>query len=114
VLWYVKGTGRAPGYLSAVSALREVTIGLPRSLHQRFARLGVWDRQEVMRAAGKNTKVMALRFTDTELLAQPLDLRELRKVYAAQGASFRAPQSPCHIPEHMFCLLYRRASTYGT
>lgn len=115
LLWYVKGTrATGTGYLAAVSTLLEISIGRPRSLHQRFARLGVWSRQEVEAAAGNQAEVMALRFADTELLAHPLELGELRNLYATASLSFQAPQSPRAVPEHMFCLLYQRASTYAT
>lgn len=115
LLWYVKATRQTGnGYLAAVSTLLEVTKGRPRSLHQRFARLGVWSRKEVERAAGNTMHVMALRFADTELLAHRVELHELRKVYAEAGLQFNAPQSPQRVPEHMFRLLYRQASTYAT
>jgi ribosomal protein S18 acetylase RimI-like enzyme len=115
LLWYVKGSKQTgDGYLAAASTLLEVTKGRPRSLHQRFARFGVWSRQEVERAAGKKAHVMALRFADTELLERRVELRELREIYASAGLQFEAPQSPRRVPEHMFCLLYKRASTYAT
>jgi GNAT superfamily N-acetyltransferase len=115
LLWYVKGTPRTgAGYVAATSMLLEVAQGRPRSLHQRFARFGVWSKQEVEQAAGKRSEVMALRFADTELLAHPLALHELREAYSKAGLEFQAPQSPKRVPEHMFCLLYQRASSYGT
>jgi hypothetical protein len=114
LLWYVKGTQQTGrGYLAASSALLEVARGRPRSLHQRFARLGVWSREEVERAAGKRAEVMALRFADTELFARPLSLSALRELYAATGLEFRAPQSPLRVHERMFCLLYERASAHA-
>jgi GNAT superfamily N-acetyltransferase len=115
LLWYVKGSRQTgDGYLAATSTLLEVTKGRPRSLYQRFARFGVWSRQEVERAAGKKPHVMALRFADTELLERRVDLHELRRIYDDAGLKFEAPQSPRRVPEHMFCLLYRRASAYAT
>jgi hypothetical protein len=49
-------------------------VGRPRTLHQRFARLGVWTEQQVCDAANANNTVMALRFTDTEVFERPLAL----------------------------------------
>lgn len=115
LLWYVAASRQTgQGYLAATSALLEVSRGRPRSLHQRFARLGVWSRQEVEAAAGNTAEVMALRFADTELLANPIQLSELRALYDSAGLQFQAPQSPRMVPEHMFCLLYRRSSAYAT
>jgi ribosomal protein S18 acetylase RimI-like enzyme len=115
LLWYVKGSRRTgQGYLAATSALLEISRGRPRSLHQRFTRLGVWSRQEVEDATGNTGEVMALRFADTELLANPIQLSELRALYDSAGLQFQAPQSPRIVPEHMFYLLYRRSSAYAT
>ena len=116
ILWYVKGGTHANqvGYLGATSQLAEVVVGAPRPLHRRFARLGAWGEREVFKASAANNTVMAIRFRDTELFARPLQLPALRTVYREQGLTFKAPQSPRLVPEHMFCLLYRRASAYGS
>jgi hypothetical protein len=115
ILWYVKGgaRGHAIGHLRAISQLAEVVVGRPRTLHQRFARLGVWSEEQVCDAANANNAVMALRFTDTEVFEHPLDLATLHKTYKNEGETFRAPQSPQRVDERMFCLLYRRASSHG-
>jgi hypothetical protein len=116
ILWYVKGgtIGSPVGYLAGVSQLAEMVVGAPGPLYRRFARLGVWDERQVRKAAGSNYTVMALRFLDTELFARPLELATLRAAYTQAGLSFKAPQSPTLVHEHMFCLLYRRASAYGS
>jgi len=116
ILWYVKGgtPGHPVGHLRATSQLAEVVVGRPRTLHQRFARLGVWTEQQVCDAASENNTVMALRFTDTEVFERPLDLTTLNQVYQTAGGTFRAPQSPQRVGEHMFCLLYRRASAHAS
>jgi predicted nucleic acid-binding protein len=116
ILWYVKGGTLANqvGYLGATSQLAEVVVGPPRLLHRRFARLGAWGEQEVCKASAPNNTVMALRFWDTELFANSLALPTLHTAYREQGLTFKAPQSPTLVPEHMFCLLYRRASSYGS
>jgi GNAT superfamily N-acetyltransferase/predicted nucleic acid-binding protein len=116
ILWYVKGgtPGHPVGHLRATSQLAEVVVGRPRTLHQRFARLGVWTEQQVCDAANANNTVMALRFTDTEVFERPLDLSTLNDIFATAGESFRAPQSPQRVDERMFCLLYRRASAHAS
>jgi predicted nucleic acid-binding protein/GNAT superfamily N-acetyltransferase len=116
LLWYVTGgaPGHPIGHLRAVSQLAEVVVGRPRTLHQRFARLGVWNEQKVCSAADAKNTVMALRFVDTEVFDQPLDLPTLRQLHDGAGLTFAAPQSPRRVPEHMFCLLYQRASAYAS
>jgi predicted nucleic acid-binding protein len=116
ILWYVKGgvRGHREGELRAISQLSEVVLGRPKTLYQRFTRLGTWSEKQVCEAANTKNEVMALRLVETELFESPISLTELREVYSAAGLQFRAPQSPTQVPERMFCLLYRRASRYGS
>lgn len=116
ILWYVTGgtAAHAEGHVRAVSQLVEVVSGRPRTLHQRFARLGVWDQKQVERAESDKGEVMALRFVDTEVFGRPWSLTELRSVFADHGDAFQAPRSPSRLSEHMFCLIYRRASAYAS
>ena len=115
VLWYVKGgrSGHREGHIRALSHLAEVVRDRPRTLHSRYARLGVWEQAQVEAAAKRTGQAMALRLTDTELLQRPLSLAALREAYAQEGRAFHAPQGPIEVDEHMFCLLYRRTSSYA-
>jgi ribosomal protein S18 acetylase RimI-like enzyme/predicted nucleic acid-binding protein len=116
ILWYVTGHGaggKQESQLRAVSQVRKVSVGSPESLFKRNAQLGVWSAAKVKAAADRKGRVMAIRFGDTELLTDPLGLGELRSLYAEQGLSFHAPLSPQAVPEHMFCLMYARASAYA-
>ncbi len=116
ILWYVKGgvAGHEIGHLRAVSQLEEVVTGRPRSLYQRFARLGVWDEERVRKAADAHGRVMALRFVDTEVFVRPLSLDEVRAIYQQTGLRFTAPQSPRRVHEHTFRRIYERASEYAS
>ena len=115
ILWYVsqQPPGHPVGQVRAVSQLAEVAVDRPRSLHGRFARLGVWSQREVERAAKRTGQAMALRFTDTEVFQTPVSLPELREIYGRQGKKFTAPFGPIRVPEHMFCLIYAQASRYA-
>jgi hypothetical protein len=115
LLWYVKQKppGHPVGHVRAVSHLTDVAIDRPRTLHSRFESLGVWSREEVERAARRTGQAMALRFSDTELLAKPISLGALREVYASEGLPFQPPQGPVRVPEHVFCRLYAASSAYA-
>ncbi len=115
LLWYVSGqtTGQAEGSIRAVSQLAEIVVGRPRTIHQRFARLGVFDVHQVLRAAGTSGRVMALRFTDTELLEKPIRLTEIHSIAQSEGGRFVAPPSPRQIDEMLFARLYREASAHA-
>lgn len=115
VLWYVKGgkLGHPEGYIRAASQMIEVVCGTPKSLYRRFARLGAWSYDQVRQAAGSRSEAMALRLVDTELLANPLSLADLRAIYREAGRGFHAPQAPITVDESVFGLLYARSSAYA-
>lgn len=114
ILWYV--TGDAPvhprGSIRAVSQVADVVTGRPKRLHARFKRFGVYSLKQVSAKADGNGEVMALRFTNTEVLERPLSVDDLETIWDGQGDRFYAPQSPTLIHEHMFALLYTRSSRY--
>ncbi len=56
---------------------------------------------------------MALRIVDTELLAKPLSLEDLRAAYREVGRDFHAPQAPITVDESIFSRLYTRSSRYA-
>ena len=115
ILWYVKGgkQGHPEGHLRAVSQLAEVVRGHPKALYRRFSRLGAWSFAQIREAAGTRSEAMALRVVNTELLATPLSLEELRAVNREAGQVFHAPQAPIAIEEAMFSRLYARSSAYA-
>lgn len=115
LLWYVSGqtVGQSEGSIRAVSQLAEVVEGRPLTLHQRFARLGVFDEHQV-RAAGSSGRVMALRFTDTELFEKPIPLSDIRSIAQSLGGKFVALPSPQQIDEVVFARLYREASAHAS
>jgi predicted nucleic acid-binding protein/ribosomal protein S18 acetylase RimI-like enzyme len=115
ILWYVSGgTPAQPrGAIRAVSHVADVVVGPPRTLHARFERFGVYSLEEVLELADGNGNVMALRFVNTEILDRPIDLDELKALWATEGRRFVAPVSPALLDEHMFRLLYRRSSAYA-
>jgi hypothetical protein len=115
ILWYVSGAGPAQreAHLRALSHVVEVVIDRPRTLHRRFERLGVYTKVDVEQAASPAGEVMAIRFADTELLDSPMSKTELEHLWQGIGERFTPPLSPIIIPEHTFCLVYRRTSRYA-
>ena len=94
IAWYVSGRDPGAQCLRAVSMLREVLVGAPRQLHHRFQRLGVYQQDDVVRAAGKRDLAMALRFTNTRLLPKPVPLSAYRQMSSTRERAIvlRAPQ----------------------
>ncbi|MGW1836718.1 GNAT family N-acetyltransferase [Streptomyces sp. NPDC002067] len=111
ILWYVsEGGARHQGKVAiGCSRLDEVLIDEPDALFSRFEHLGVYGRGEVRAAADSSGKVMALRFSDTEIfpvqvthgrlvalakkLGLPLSLMSLSKI---SNALFQAVYEEGH------------------
>jgi ribosomal protein S18 acetylase RimI-like enzyme/predicted nucleic acid-binding protein len=115
ILWYVTGDSpvHSRGSLRAVSRVEDVVVGRPRSLHARFERFGVYTEEQVSSLDDGTGQVMAIRFSNTEILGNPVDLVDLKAIWAENGANFSAPLSPAPVSEHMFRHLYRRSSAYA-
>lgn len=114
ILWYVRGgtRGHPTGAVRAVSQVAEVVVGRPKTLYQRYARLGVYNEQQVLDAADSKGRVMAIRFVNSEPLEQPVTLEALRRIHDEERLSFSI-RSPRLVPERMFCLIYARGSRYA-
>ena len=116
LLWYVSGKshGQSEGSIRAVSQLAEVVVGRPLTVYRRFARLGVYSVDQVLKTADPKGDVMALRFTDTELFDKPISLSDIRSIARGEGANFVALPSPQRIDEQLFERLYQEASAYAS
>jgi GNAT superfamily N-acetyltransferase/predicted nucleic acid-binding protein len=89
IFWYVSGDRHTAksSQIRAVSFLDEVIVGKPKPLFHRFQRLGIYRWQNVFELAGKDIEkpIMALRFSDTVALKQPVQLDALRRILRSCG-----------------------------
>lgn len=83
LLWYASGAGEGSrvSAVIACSRLEEVIAARPAELHQRFRHLGVWQQDQIARAA-QNGTALALRFADTEVLPHRVPFRRLQRLAA--------------------------------
>lgn len=90
ILWYVSEApaGQPGSMVIGCSRLDEVVIGDPDTLFSRFEHLGVYGRVEVREAAEPTGKVMALRFSDTEIFPAQVTHARLTALAAALGLKF--------------------------
>jgi GNAT superfamily N-acetyltransferase/predicted nucleic acid-binding protein len=113
ILWYTSGDGKVDGTkrIRACSRLDQVETGTPKELYRQFRRLGVYQWRDVFDAAGKSldAELMAVRFSDTELLERPMGLPQLRELLRAHGA-WNNFQSPLQIPEAAFVAIYEQGT----
>lgn len=114
ILWYVVKDKRIPAsmHVRACSLLSEVVVGKPKDLFRRFRRLGVYEWDDVLRIAGGRLeeRIMALRFTNTELFRSPVSLKVLTEVMRAVEGRRPILQSPQPISSASFANIY----TMGT
>jgi hypothetical protein len=106
LIWYVTDAPR--GGVAAVigcSRLDEAVIGKPTALFQRFRHLGVWQLDQVAKAA-KSGQAQALRFADTEIFDRRVSLQRLRRLAADHGRTL-ALRSPQKITSGLFAAIYQ-------
>jgi len=108
LVWYV--TDAKDGGVTAVigcSRLDEAVVDKPVPLYQRFRHLGVWQRDEVIRAA-RNGQIQAMRFSDTELFSHFVSLRRVKQL--CRGVVLRSPRK---ISSEVFAALYQEGQPAG-
>lgn len=103
LLWYVSGSAPGAGTIRAVSHLTEVAVDDHERLFHRFRALGVYRREDVTACADRAGKAMALRFSHTERLTQPVTLDAYRALISGDPKSKNVVlRSARPISEHMF------------
>lgn len=84
VLWYISDDPKYIGTqsLRACSKIDEIITGTPKELHRQFRRLGVYDFEQILKIAKNNidNKIMAIRFSYTELLKSPIPLQSIQQI----------------------------------
>lgn len=109
VLWYVTQSSRyaQSGAVRACSRIEDVEVGDPKALFSRYKRLGVYAWPNVLEAS-RNDRVMAIRFTQTELFRTPVPWSELQVMLRQHTGKGRPLQGPASIPESCFADIYGR------
>ncbi|NEP53746.1 MAG: N-acetyltransferase, partial [Moorea sp. SIO3C2] len=110
IIWYVSYNKNycGTGHVRACSRLDEVVVNKPKNLHQQFRRLGVYELEDLMKLTKNdaNKKLMALRFSDTELFKNPIDLAEIKEILGKPVTL----QSPLRIDKEQFTMIYREGT----
>jgi predicted nucleic acid-binding protein/GNAT superfamily N-acetyltransferase len=108
ILWYVSQDGRSyshekVGAIRACSRLDEIITGKPKNLYKQFRRLGVYTFTEVLKINNNlEGDVMALKFSDTELLKKPIVFANIKEILGGK----LSVQSPYRISNEVFKELY--------
>ncbi len=114
ILWYVMRNENYPlssMQVRACSSLDEILIGRAKDLFHRFERLGIYEWEDVLRTAKNDpdNKIMALRFSNTELLPQSIPLSTLEHIFQKNEGKRPFLQSPQRILPITFADIYRAA-----
>jgi GNAT superfamily N-acetyltransferase/predicted transcriptional regulator len=112
LLWYVSGSAPGAGTIRAVSHLTEVVVDDHWRLASRFAALGIYTSEQVAACADSRGRAMALRFSHTETLPNPVTLDDYRELVSGNPKSKQVVlRSARRIDEHMFVSLLNMGST---
>ena len=108
ILWLItRPLVRGPSHVRACSLLDGITIAPAERLHNRVGHLGAVTAAQAAGLAGDGP-VMALRFSQTELLDESTPWPDLRDILAAAGCPANPVQSPRAVPSEVFEAVYRR------
>ena len=105
ILWYVSGE---EGRIKAISHLDQVEIGPPKELYKKFKHHGIFKWREIFTLCRKNpsTEIMAMRFSHTFLLPNPILLDEVTGIFKGSGLKLSL-QAPVNVPAEIFRELFR-------
>lgn len=105
ILWYVSHDKHfhGSGQIRAHSRLDNVIVGQPKTLYRQFRRLGIYEWPDVFKVAKEdiNNEIMALQFSETELLGKAISWDKLMGYLGKQGIKTTL-NSPCPISEEIF------------
>ncbi len=113
ILWYVSDDKRYQGakHIRGCSFLDEVVVGRPKELFRRFDRLGIYTWKNLIELAkGKeDQRIMAIRYSDTQLMLNPIPWDGFQSVLRAAGVRTQL-RSPQLIPSKVFAKLYKQGT----
>jgi hypothetical protein len=117
IIWYVsKGqTHDGVGAARAISTVREVMLGPAKEVYRRGRRLGVykWSHIAKMVEGDVSKRVLAIRFSHTRLLREPVRYADLRRVYAAATSKTLSVRAPLRLPEDVLVEVLKLGGNYS-
>lgn len=110
ILWYVSKDARysCSGQIRAYSHLDCVDVDLVKRLFHKYKRYGIYSWKDVFKTAKHdvNRSVMAIRFSNTQMLDKPIDLPDMKSLFSRFGVVNNI-QSPIRISNELFDELIR-------
>lgn len=110
ILWYVSQDKRYMGtrQIRAYSVGSSVEVLPAQDAYNRYKRLGVYDKGEVLCIAGgkPDGRVMVIRFCDTEIFENPIDIKRFRETLVSSDQKKPSLRGPQRISEAAFAKIY--------
>lgn len=106
IFWYVSRS-KDPGY-SSISSIRacsqvdDVVIDTPEALYKKFQHLGLYNLEKI-KSCSKSQQVMAIKFSHTEQLLNPIELKKIQQCLEKRVTM----QSTIKVSQAEFITLYR-------
>ena len=113
LLWYVSQSQEAgTGAVRATAYLDEVIVGPATDIYQRFESLGIYEWRDVLSTAkgDPRARIMALRFSDSECLGQPVPYRAFSDLLLDSGAQLTTIQAPISVQPTIFFRVYKKGN----
>lgn len=106
IFWYVSQC-KDSGYsnissIRACSQVDDVIIGTPEVLYKKFQHLGLYSFEQI-KSCSKSKQVMAIKFSHTEQLSNPIELKKIQQCLEKRVTM----QSTTKISQTEFITLYR-------
>jgi predicted nucleic acid-binding protein/GNAT superfamily N-acetyltransferase len=118
VLWYVSQAKNIPQSMAirACSLITDVRVGPATDIFSEFRRLGVYKWKDVLGLTPATSdghqdhvgKVMAFRFSHTELFSNPIPWDEVQSILADCTGKSNQLQGPVQISDEVFRRIYRQ------
>lgn len=111
ILWYVSGNrSKGGGCIRACSALTKRVTGTAKNLFREFQRFGVYEWHHILQFFKQaDTAALAIQFTDTELLENPLTLEDVNQILRSHGMGTQTFPSAVKIPDAAFHEIYSQS-----
>ena len=87
----------------------DVEIGKPKQLFSKYKKLGIYKWADVYNDVAEkdlDKKIMAFKFSKTEIFKHPIHLSDLQAIWKSDGKTFNNAVSPLLINSERFLQLY--------
>lgn len=91
-----------------ISYLDNIEVDTAKSLFKKNFRYGIYKWRDIIKLAKNHyNKIMAIRFSDTQLFINPIPYNDLKTILFENNGKSYTFQSPVKIPQEIFLKLYK-------